>query len=256
MTITRRILCARRADLPSAWTARRAAVSLGWEGVLEGLRPAAPVFVERPRAEGDPSFKQLIPYLVVAGPGGTLACYPRQGAEARLHGLWSVGIGGHVDPPDAVGTGGEGDGQPPDGPGGPPAPGRRDVQPAFGRQTPPPTFDWRATLERAARRELAEELPGVPPPASWECLGVINEELTAVGTVHLGVVLRVRWDGAGDPAPTEELHGLRWVAEVDLRQGRVVPRLEIWSELAMELPAIGEGVGNGGSAGNPPAFAR
>ncbi len=199
----RLVLCARRDSLPKPWTGRRTAIRLDWNDVLPALESARPEFVSRAAAEKDASYKQVIPYLLVSGPGRTLACYPRQGAEARLHGLWSLGVGGHVDPPDEV---------------------RR-----HGR------FLWRATLEQAARRELAEEFPGVAPPSEWECLGVINEEETDVGTVHFGVVLRVDWDGSGNPSPTEELHGLQWVGADDLRSGREPRRMEIWSELALSL---------------------
>ena len=54
--------------------------------------------------EVDPSFKQIIPYVVFRS-GDLVFCYTRgktQG-EARLHRLRSMGVGGHVSEEDARG---------------------------------------------------------------------------------------------------------------------------------------------------------
>src|SRR3954467_10445027 len=83
-------------------------------GEFHGLRPFTEDFRRllldaqylsfRPRAEveTDPSFKQLIPYVVLRC-GGELFHYTRgsQGTEARLRALRSVGIGGHISRADA-----------------------------------------------------------------------------------------------------------------------------------------------------------
>ena len=56
-----------------------------------------------PRAvmEVDPSFKQIIPYLVLRdGERYFLMRRTRAGGDARLHDRWSIGVGGHVDPGD------------------------------------------------------------------------------------------------------------------------------------------------------------
>ena len=56
-----------------------------------------------PRAsmEVDPSFKQLIPYLVLRdGEQYFLMRRTKAGGDARLHDRWSIGVGGHVDPGD------------------------------------------------------------------------------------------------------------------------------------------------------------
>ncbi len=56
-----------------------------------------------PRAEmeRDPSFKQIIPYLVLRdGTEYFLMRRTRAGADPRLHDRWSIGVGGHVDPDD------------------------------------------------------------------------------------------------------------------------------------------------------------
>lgn len=52
--------------------------------------------------EHEPSFKQLIPYLVLRdGPRYFLMQRTRAGADARLHDRYSIGVGGHVNPGDA-----------------------------------------------------------------------------------------------------------------------------------------------------------
>jgi len=56
-----------------------------------------------PRAamEGDPSFKQIIPYLVLRdGPRYFLMQRTTAGRDARLHGRYSIGVGGHLNPGD------------------------------------------------------------------------------------------------------------------------------------------------------------
>jgi len=112
----------------------------------------------RPRAavEEDPSFKQLIPYCVLAarGPDGLprYFAYTRGGGqgEARLRAKRSVGIGGHISSVD----GAHGD----------------DV-----------------SYDAGMRRELAEEVV-IGAAFTARIVGLINDDATPVGTVHLGIV--------------------------------------------------------------------
>ena len=56
-----------------------------------------------PRAamERDPDFKQIIPYLVLRDAERYfLMRRTRAGGDARLHDLWSIGVGGHLNPGD------------------------------------------------------------------------------------------------------------------------------------------------------------
>lgn len=120
-----------------------------------------------PRAlcETDPTWKQLIPYLVVLNPAGDVLTYRRAPAssETRLHGQRSIGLGGHVQRTDG--------------------------------QTP-----WPA-VQAAARRELAEEFPAATA-YTMRLTGLLNDDSSAVGSVHLGVVLVVTLRHNA-PAPTE-----------------------------------------------------
>ena len=55
----------------------------------------------RDAMEGDPSFKQIIPYLVLRdGPRYFLMRRTRGGGDARLHDRYSIGVGGHLNPGD------------------------------------------------------------------------------------------------------------------------------------------------------------
>ncbi len=136
------------------------------------LVPGLAEFRPRSEVEDDPGFKQIIPYVVFRS-GAAVFCYTRGGArgEARLHRLRSLGVGGHVDEADAEGRG---------------------------------TLE---AYEMAMRRELDEEVE-VGSPGQIRRVGLINDDSTPVGRVHLGVVhvfdlerpdVRPREDGLADP---------------------------------------------------------
>ena len=58
-------------------------------------------FLPRSRAEDDPKFKQLIPYVVMKYRDQVFQYTRGQGAgEKRLRALRSIGIGGHINPVD------------------------------------------------------------------------------------------------------------------------------------------------------------
>ena len=55
----------------------------------------------RDRMEVDPGFKQVIPYLVLRdGERYFLMRRTAAGGDARLHGRYSIGVGGHLNPGD------------------------------------------------------------------------------------------------------------------------------------------------------------
>ena len=72
----------------------------GVAGILERAGSSGR-YVSRPDAETDRSMKQIIPYLVlVEGDRIFLMKRTRAGGDARLHDLYSIGVGGHLNPGD------------------------------------------------------------------------------------------------------------------------------------------------------------
>jgi predicted NUDIX family phosphoesterase len=79
-----------------------------WRGIrsadpaaLADLLDGAGRFAPRPAMEQDPSWKQVIPYLVLRdGPRYFLMRRSTGGADARLHDRLSIGVGGHLNPGD------------------------------------------------------------------------------------------------------------------------------------------------------------
>ena len=141
-------LCVRKEILPDNWVSGSVVLPITWEDVsfLDDVFE----FRCRREIESDYAFKQIIPYVLSTTSDGELLIYKRHGTEARLHGLWSAGIGGHVNREDSVST------------------------------------DFKATLIAGMSRECQEELGVVC--RDFTLLGVINEEETEVGHAHLGIV--------------------------------------------------------------------
>lgn len=160
-------------------------------------------FVERREAEACDEWKQVIPYCVLDTPRGlvTLERLPK-GSEARLHGMLSVGVGGHINPSDAPRAtedasraGGEGD-----------------------------------LIRRGATRELHEEL-AVDGSFDFDLLGLVNDDSNAVGSVHVGLVLHARLDSVPTVRETDRLRATA-TPLVDLRSMCDAPRrFESWSEM-------------------------
>jgi predicted NUDIX family phosphoesterase len=107
--------------------------------------------------EQDPSYKQLIPYVIfqhVSSSGQPTVFQYRRGTgqgEKRLHSKRSVGVGGHISSDDLSSA--------------------RDLHP----------------YEEGMLRELAEEVQ-INSPYTERLVGLINDDATDVGRVHLGVV--------------------------------------------------------------------
>ena len=79
------------------------------DGVAEMLERASSRgdFVRRGSAETDTSIKQIIPYLVLRdGDRIFLMKRTRAGGDSRLHDLYTIGVGGHLNPGDGTILGG------------------------------------------------------------------------------------------------------------------------------------------------------
>ncbi len=132
-------------------------------GLFQGLSPEIekylPVltsssnvlYLNRSEAEEDKCYKQLIPYVLIICHDKILR-YRRGkgGGETRLHGLCSVGIGGHISEEDNV------------------------------------LFSTGLGYHEGMRRELMEEV--AIDEVKEVAVAVINDDTTEVGYVHFGVV--------------------------------------------------------------------
>lgn len=170
------------------------------EEALRALHSAGLWIGPRDALEENSDYRQIIPYVVLRC-GDDFIRYTRTpaGGETRLHGQMSIGLGGHIDMPDVVCTG--------------------------------QSIDLEATIVQASERELQEEL-GEIDVARREWIGVLTDDGTDVGRVHIGVV--AVWHLLTPPAGlTEDAIGeVSLCSLIDL-QG-AADGLEAWS--AMLLP--------------------
>jgi predicted NUDIX family phosphoesterase len=130
------------------------------------LTPETMSFRVRAEVENDPGFKQLIPYMFFSytNGGGEISdemsifqyVRGRGMGESRLHSKRSIGVGGHISSDDL----------------------------GLGHLGSEPLQD----LYRVGMlRELHEEVE-LRSPYSEQCVGLINDDETEVGKVHLGIV--------------------------------------------------------------------
>jgi predicted NUDIX family phosphoesterase len=112
--------------------------------------------VDRAPAETDSSLKQIIPYAIIRFDDQVyLVKRSKRQAEARLHDLYSIGLGGHISE----------------------------------------SIDESSDVIRAAlARELDEEMV-IAGPSLVKYVGIINDDTTDVGKVHLGILYEVMLEG-------------------------------------------------------------
>lgn len=176
--------------------------------VTELMKPENYFFMDRDAAEEDPAHKQIIPYCIFRC-GGRLFHYTRgkSGGESRLHAKISVGVGGHVNPVDMEN-------------------GREGM----------------AAYEAAVTREIEEELD-LPGKHDHRVIALINDDSSAVGRVHLGIVHLVELDSENVDSRETALLDPSFSALEELN-GAMFDRLETWSafcvrHLAENLVAAG-----------------
>ena len=113
-------------------------------------------FVRRTRAEKDKTLRQLIPYVVIQDESGLYLMVRRLPAqtESRLHGFYSLGIGGHINDTDEGNS---------------------------------PWLKFISGMEREVNEEVDISVYDWP-----RYIGTIRENTTDVNMVHLGVVFMIR----------------------------------------------------------------
>jgi predicted NUDIX family phosphoesterase len=125
-------------------------------------------FLPRPEAEEDPGYKQIIPYVSIRrGNQVYLLRRLKKGGESRLHGLLSLGVGGHINSQSD---------------------GGKDA------------------LMRGLMRELEEEV-SLRGSINLRFKGLITDDTNGVGSVHLGLYYILETDGGVEVRETEKLAG-------------------------------------------------
>lgn len=122
------------------------------------LNPTHTSYRPRDQVETDPSYKQLIPYCIFSHAGEVF--FYRRGSsqgEGRLHKKRSIGIGGHISSTDEI--------------------------------------HGEKRYDAAMAREIDEEV-FLETAFTQSCIGLINDDATDVGRVHLGVVHLFRLEAA------------------------------------------------------------
>jgi predicted NUDIX family phosphoesterase len=161
--------------------------------------PGVPRFIPRSKAEIDPSYKQLIPYVIMACSGKYLT-YVRgkRAGETRLIAKRSIGIGGHINPVD--------------------------------NEVPLFDTDFRKMYETAVEREVAEEV-SVETTHTDRIVALLNDDSTEVGSVHLGVVHYWLLDAPKVNRREQMITQMSFMTPAELQQ--VCDSMETWSQLCL-----------------------
>jgi predicted NUDIX family phosphoesterase len=198
------VLCVPRAvfDEIGAFQGIQADVARYFPRILE---PQHTRFIPRSQAEEDPTWKQLIPYVLIRR-GNTYLHYVRGkgSGEKRLVAKGSIGIGGHIN--------------------------HRDES------------LFQAGLdfyEEALQRELHEELR-MDGHFSTQIVALLNDDSTPVGQVHLGVVHLCELTGQNVSKGEACITDLRFLTLAELLERR--EQMETWSQICLDLVAGGAGV--------------
>ena len=158
------------------------------------LDPSYISYRPRHEVEQDPSYKQLIPYCIFRHEG-RLFHYKRGKLqeEGRLHSKRSIGIGGHISSDDQTAS-----------------------------ATP--------YLE-GMRREIDEEVY-VESAYQQQCIGLINDDETDVGRVHLGIVHVFELESPKVRPREKSIIETGFASPAELAQKR--DQFETWSQICLD----------------------
>nr|WP_263313044.1 NUDIX domain-containing protein [Mammaliicoccus sp. Marseille-Q6498] len=147
--------------------------------------------------EEDPSYKQLISYCILENEDDEVLVYERLkgGGEGRLHGLSSIGVGGHMN----------------------------DVSNAVNVEE---------VIRVNAERELEEEVGlNKEDVENMELIGFINDDQNEVGKVHIGLVFKLSVNKSSVEAIETDTLRINWVKKENLANEQ---NYETWSSLIIE----------------------
>src|SRR3954454_17211133 len=154
-------------------------------------------FLPRSQAENDPTYKQIIPYVIVAH-GGKVLQYLRgkKAGEQRLVAKGSIGIGCHLNDTD-------------------------ESLFAFDENA------YRAGVEREVNEEIT-----IASPFEDRVVALLNDDTTEVGRVHLGIVHVFRLAEPKVEKREAMITNLNFLKREQLSAVR--DNLETWSQLCLD----------------------
>jgi predicted NUDIX family phosphoesterase len=152
-------------------------------------------YLNRSDADQNRDYKQIIPYVLIICNDKILRYRRgRGGGETRLHGLYSVGIGGHISEEDHG------------------------------------LFSNRLGYHDSMRRELMEEV--AIDGAKEAAVAVLNDDSTEVGYVHFGVVHVMRVDNEDVAGRRSGIVAPEFIPMADALKD--LSGYESWSRLCLE----------------------
>lgn len=170
------------------------------------------VFKPRGEVEEDLTYRQIIPYQVIVQNQRNILVdsdsivfvfqRTKKQGETRLHGKWSIGIGGHVNVNDFIFI-------------------SRDF-----------------ILNTSMNRELNEETPAIVNRR--ELVAIIKSDANPVDSVHLCLLYRtiIEW-GSLRVKERDAICNECWVNSVSsLKEGGIYNQLETWSQISSHLVLI------------------
>jgi predicted NUDIX family phosphoesterase len=161
-----------------------------------------PRFIPRSQAEKDPSYKQLIPYVIMTC-GGKYLSYVRgkRAGEIRLVAKRSIGIGGHINPSEDM--------------------------PLFGKLSGTNLSIYLS----AVQREVAEEV-SVETKYKDKVVALLNDDSNEVGQVHLGIVHLWTLD---EPKVNRKEQMITQMAFMSIPELQLVrDTMETWSQICFD----------------------
>ncbi len=156
--------------------------------------PAYTSYRPRDEVEEDPGYKQLIPYCIFRHAGKVF--YYKRGklqGEGRLHSKRSIGIGGHISSDDRSEHG--------------------------------------SPYLEAMQREIDEEV-FLETPFTARCVGLINDDETEVGKVHLGIVHLFDLDAPKVRPREKSIQETGFASPAELAADR--SSFETWSQICLD----------------------
>jgi predicted NUDIX family phosphoesterase len=151
-------------------------------------------FMERSAAENDPQYKQIIPYAVIRHLDSYFLLQRKSTqSEQRLHNKFSIGVGGHINPSESPLAG--------------------DV------------------IRDGLTREINEELH-IASGYREGLVGLINDDTTDVGRVHLGVLFEIH--STSSDVSVRETHKMQGAWALMDRLKHSYEWLETWSQIVYD----------------------